>query len=363
VGYTLKRFDGFYNKDFSFVDQIEYPAVTEYAAAVAQFRTGNIHTYAVRQEEVVGLKKEVPDVSMYAGGFSSEGNKLIFGWKTAALRDERVRQAFSLSYDRDLWIEVWNNASKFEELGLPIERRWFGGFPSISDTYDGWRLEPRDAKSLGPSAKYYQHDVAEAKKLLAAAGYPNGMTLVSSRVAGTQYGANFHKGVEVREGMNAEAGFKFTPNIIDYQTEFIPNYRDTKGEFEGVSYKSGPPATSSDPVGQHSFFYYSKAGVSFYGFDAAGKGDHSGDPHVDQTIEKAQQELDNEKRKSLMLDLDRYLAQKMYAINGLGGASGFSLVWPAVQNYRVWRGGGSNTTRVENAYWWIDDTKAPLKKA
>jgi hypothetical protein len=64
-----------------------------------------------------------------------------------------------------------------------------------------------------------------------------------------------------------------------------------------------------------------------------------------------------------MLDLDRYLAQKMYAINGLGGASGFSLVWPAVQNYRVWRGGGSNTTRVENAYWWIDDTKAPLKKA
>ena len=94
IGYTLKRFDGFYDKRYSFVDQIDYPAVPEYAAALAQLKAGNIHTYAVRQEEIVGFKKDVSDLSPYTSGFSSQGNKLIFGWKTPQLRDERVRQAY-----------------------------------------------------------------------------------------------------------------------------------------------------------------------------------------------------------------------------------------------------------------------------
>lgn len=37
----------------------------------------------------------------------------------------------------------------------------------------------------------------------------------------------------------------------------------------------------------------------------------------------------------LIHDLDKDLGQKMYAINGLGGARGFALAWPAVWNYRV----------------------------
>ena len=36
-----------------------------------------------------------------------------------------------------------------------------------------------------------------------------------------------------------------------------------------------------------------------------------------------------------------------------------ALVWPAVGNYSVWEG----DKRGENYSWWLDDTKAPLKKA
>ena len=39
----------------------------------------------------------------------------------------------------------------------------------------------------------------------------------------------------------------------------------------------------------------------------------------------------------------------MYCVMGLAGASGFSLVWPAVANYRVWRGGTANAYRTENS--------------
>ena len=163
--------------------------------------------------------------------------------------------------------------------------------------------------------------------------------------------------------MQAEIGIKFQSNPIDYQTEFIPKYRDVNGKFEGIAYRSGPPPTSSDPVGVLTFWYYSKAGTSFLGFDAANKGDGSGDPKLDADIKKAQQEFDVSRRQAITQDIDRYLAEKMYVLQGLGGATGFSMAWSAVQNFEAYRGAIQNTHRVANMNWWLDDTKAPLKKA
>jgi peptide/nickel transport system substrate-binding protein len=366
IGFTFKRHEGFYDKSIAFVDQIDYPIVPEYAAQQAQFRAGNIHTagsglgFTIRQDEVVGLKRELPQLGLFAGEIVAQGNRTIFGWNTPALRDERVRQAFSMSYDRDLWIDVWNNAATFEAEGLPIERRWYSPFPAIGENYDGWRLEPRDEKDFGPNAKFFKHDLTEAKRLLSAAGFANGLDLVSTYIGTREYGVDFQRQVEVRQGFNSEIGIRFTPNIIDYQTEFIPRYRDSNGNFEGISYRSGPPPVSGDPVAQMHYWYHSKAGSSFMGFDAGGKGDRSGDPHVDQTIEKASQEPDSEKRRAMITELVRYLGGKMYSLHGIGGAATFNLAWPAIGNFGAYQGGSANTQRIYNTYWWLDNTKAPL---
>jgi hypothetical protein len=113
-------------------------------------------------------------------------------------------------------------------------------------------------------------------------------------------------------------------------------------------------------VGRLAFDYYSKGGAGFYGFDGAGKGDGSGDSQVDSQFEKAYAEFDTEKRKAIVQDMQRYLAQKQYAVRWPGGKSSFGLIWPAVQNYLVWRGGDPNTWRIESSYWWLDQTKAPF---
>ena len=366
IGFTFKRHEEFYDKSIAWADTIEYPIVSEYAAQAAQFRAGNLFVagaglgFAIRQEEVVQVKREIPQIGLFVSDASAIGNRTIYGWKTPALHDERVRQAFSLSTDRDLWLDVWNNVAQFEAEGLPIERRWYSPFPAISESYDGWRLEPRDEKSFGPNAKYYKHDVAEAKKLLAAAGFPNGIDLVSTYLSGTQYGVDFQRQVEVRQGFNAEAGIRFTNNLVDYQTEFLPKYRDSSGNFEGISYRSGPPPASGDPVAQMHYWYHSKAGNSFMGFDVGGKGDFSGDPQVDQAIEKAQQEPDTERRRTLITDLVKYLGQKQYSLQGIAGSTSFDMAWPAVANYKYFRGGSANTQRVINTLSWIDSTKAPL---
>ena len=75
--------------------------------------------------------------------------------------------------------------------------------------------------------------------------------------------------------------------------------------------------------------YTKGGGAGYLGFDTAGTGDGSGDPQVDGAIKKAQVELDVEKRKVILNDLQRYLAQKQYNIPKPGEASYFTMAWPA----------------------------------
>jgi hypothetical protein len=80
---------------------------------------------------------------------------------------------------------------------------------------------------------------------------------------------------------------------------------------------------------------------------------------VDAEILKAQKELDENKRRAIVHDLQRYLAKTMYAIRWPGGASSFSLAWPGLGNYQVWRPENRNRG---NLRWWIDESKAPYTK-
>ena len=76
---------------------------------------------------------------------------------------------------------------------------------------------------------------------------------------------------------------------------------------------------------------------------------------------RSQAEFDSAKRRKIVHDLQKYLAQKMYLVLWPGGANVWELVWPAITNYNVyWDYRGTELTRP--IHWAVDDTKAPLKK-
>jgi peptide/nickel transport system substrate-binding protein len=361
VSYTLKRNDAYWDANANLVDQINYPIVTEYAAVLSQLKAGNIHLFdpagGLRGEDIFQLKKDDPRLQIYAVDLETKSTVMTFGQLPAsgnAFADERVRQAYSMSWDRNTWIDAFFNVPALESGGLPVNAKWNSALPA--DFGDAW-LDPQ-GKDFGENAKYYQYNVAEAKKLLAAAGHANGVNVKSNRIT-TNLIANLSRYAEALEGMAAEAGFKTTINAIDYNTEYIPQVRDANGQYEGVGFHTvtGTTPWRIHPASALASEYWSKAGATFKGFSTSGKNDKAGDPAVDSIIEKLRLEKDASKRKSMMGDLQKDLAKKMYGLINPGSATEFAVAWPALRNYQVYRVVGNSPWGAYSQ--WIDDTKAP----
>ena len=90
----------------------------------------------------------------------------------------------------------------------------------------------------------------------------------------------------------------------------------------------------------------------------AGKGDFNGDPALETMIHNAQKEVDTDKQKAIVADIQRYLAKALYTVRYPGSASGFELSWPVIQNHRVYQGG-----QIPYYYEWLDEKRPPVKKA
>jgi len=370
VGFTYRRNPDYWNKDEPRAGALEIPIISDPAQGLAQLKAGNIFTFAVPQTDILTVKKEAPAIAMYRSIIAGANPAAIigFGWlplpdgQRSPFLDIRVRQALSLSFDRDAFIDTFSNVSRFEAEGLPVETFYYTAQAYLPDVW----LDPR-SKDFGPNAFFYTYNPSEAKKLLSAA-YPSGFPEIESKfISGPQFGLDHQQQVEVLHQYAREVGFKIKPQPIDYNLEYLPKIVTQQGKFHGWAFRFGA-TSSADPLDFYIWRYWSKSGptsgsLGFGGQDGS-LGDQSGDPDVDSLIEKGYAELDPAKRNAIIHDLQRHLARQQYGVSRPGTASQFILAWPALGNAQVFQGdsrcnpagapGGPYT-------WWVDDTKAPLK--
>jgi peptide/nickel transport system substrate-binding protein len=358
---TYTRNPNSYDKN-SYPEKIETPIITESSQVIAQLVSGGIYAHytPVPPDSVVQIKKDQPKIALYKTDITNVGASVFFGFKTgdkAPFKDERLRQAFSMAMDRDLYLDTFANISKFQADGLDVETKW--NTAARPSDYKGWYLDPQ-SKDFGENAKFYEYNIAEAKKLMSAAGFPNGISMDSHEAAGTNYGLGYAPQVEVIHGMAAEAGFKFTRQQYQAPAPWNADFRDSRGFFDGIAFRLTP--VPAEP-GEGLFALYNKDGSLNYGFDAEGKGVASkegpfiGDPTCDDLTKKMRTEFDGAKRIQHAHDLQKYLGKKQYFHHSLGSATGFNVAWPVVQNFGVFNGlqWGYQVKR-----YWIDTTKAPL---
>ena len=177
---------------------------------------GNIYTHYTQlgADSVLQLKKDAPGIGLYATDIANVGTTVMFGQKNGGnspFKDVRVRQAWSMAVDRDLYLETFGNTKKFKDEGIKVETG-FNTATAPSD-YTGWYIDPM-SKEFGENGKYYKYDIAEAKKLMAAAGLSAGTTIHSNQIGTTDYGPLYARQIEVLEGMAGEIGFKFEKKIF-----------------------------------------------------------------------------------------------------------------------------------------------------
>jgi ABC-type transport system substrate-binding protein len=362
IGFTLKRNPDFWDKNANYPDQIDMPIVVEYAQFLAQLKAGNVYHTAdqLLAQDLFTLKKDEPRLQAYALDLQTASMVMTFGQLpdgASQFKDERVRQAFSMAWDRDAWIDALFNVPGLEDGGIDVETRWNSALPADYGAEAGW-LDPKKS-DFGPNAKYYQYNIEEAKKLLSAAGAGNGFEFKSNRIT-TNAIPDLARMAEAVEGMVGDIGLKVSVHNIDYATEYIPQVRDANGQYEGVGFHTvtGTTPWRMSPVSALTSEYWSKAGATFKGFSTTGKNDKAGDPAVDSLIEKARLEKDPAKRKALVQDLQRDLAKKLYGLINPGSANKFSMAWPALRGYQAYRHIGQSPWAHYGV--WLDTTKAPF---
>jgi hypothetical protein len=138
--------------------------------------------------------------------------------------------------------------------------------------------------------------------------------------------------------------FRPSVKLLDYQTEWNSRFRLNKGQFSGVAYFQD--ATGSSDPASRLFQTYHPTGSLYFG----------GDSTLETMALKASQEFDENKRRTLVYDIQRYVAGKMFSPR-VGGASSYTLLWEAVRNKFVWQTGGA---LVDFHTVWLDPAKKPL---
>jgi peptide/nickel transport system substrate-binding protein len=361
VGFTMKRNDNYWDPQANLLDQINYPIIIDNSQVEAQLKAGNMHYFqaGLRAENVFTLKKDEPRLNIYAMDLQTASTVMTFGQLPEGrnpFSDERVRQAYSMSWDRKAWVDAMYNVPQMEAGGLATDERWNSALPADFGTE--WWLDPQ-GKDFGPNAKYYQFNPDEAKKLLAAAGRTGGFSYKSNRITSNLV-ADLARYAEALEAMVLDTGFKTEVVAEDYNTVYIPKIRDGNGQYEGVGWHTvtGTTPWRMAPASALAAEYWSKAGATFKGFSANGKNDKSGDPAVDSLIEKARLEKDAKKRQAYVYDAQRHLAKTMYGLINPGTATTFALAWPAVRNYQTYRHIGASGWTHYGV--WLDESKPPF---
>ena len=214
--------------------------------------------------------------------------------------DLRVRQAMSMAIDRKAIIEA-----VFEGVGAMN--------PAVPAALKEWSL-PFD--KLGEGAKYYKHDPAEAKKLLAAAGYPNGFP---GTMCFTTYGST----ILVDSLQLVQKDLKAVGIDVKIDQKEYGAYIATcfYGKFESMTY--GPQTGFLEPDNFVFGQYYK---------DELKNQSHIVDPVVDDMLIRQRRTLDAAKRRDIIYDIQRHLAKQQYYVQMPSGV--YIAVWEgALKNY------------------------------
>jgi len=246
------------------LDGLEYRFVGDPATALAMFRSGQIHFGATltSKADADRVLQSNPDTLIGCDPLVMQGNATyIFNTSNPKFADERVRRALSMGMDRKTLIQLlWQGYGKMVTVH---------GWPFVFDRH------PTDAE-FGP---WWRFDAAEAKKMLAAAGYEK---LEFELVTPAGRDPAFHSAVFDM----------WRPLNVSVRVSSLP-YANQVELFQSKKYEEATQATpvGSYPAANNSFYDYMHSKSNYWRVD---------DPQIDQWAEQQRRELSPQARREIL---------------------------------------------------------------
>ena len=343
VGWEYQRNPNWYRaNERPYFDGLNYALVADYVAnssagvvAQAQFKAKRLWNITPAADLVLGMRREDSTIQMVPQSpFRGQASINYIGMSKLPTskweKDVRLRQALSMTIDRDLYIDTFSNVSGFEKEGLPME---VGHNTHVPASWPTIWLDPKK-NQLGDNSKYLQYQPDEAAKLLRAAGAfgaEDSITYAATGLFGTQ------KQLEVLAQMWNEKGhFKIKLNPEDYTTVITPKYTFGKGQY---------PDLGTHPLGSWSDWDT----AMFNTFTPSGRNDYVGHdtPELKDLMTKYRRELDVKKRNEIAKDWQKAMAKEMVIIPFPGAATRFDLQWPWYGNGGYFQTAGGGVVQQE----------------
>ncbi|MGD9935418.1 MAG: ABC transporter substrate-binding protein [Dehalococcoidia bacterium] len=201
--------------------------------------------------------------------------------------DIRVRRAVALAIDRQGIIDGLFGGDGEQSSALPP---W----------WPDWWVHPKD---LGPASdNFLRYAPKEAKDLLSAAGFSSGLS-TNYHSTQTAFGVTFNQLLEVTQQQLAAVGINAKLSLNDYAqfTAIVNNTREAG--YDGMAFS--PRGFYADISGYLVNMYYPGQSRNYVRVD---------DADLNTLLIAQQRELNAEKRKSLVVDVQRYLAKNPYYV-------------------------------------------------
>jgi len=229
VGVELERNPNYWVKDRPYLDGIRYSTVVDENTAFTDFLGGQfLRYYPLTPEEYDRVGRETGGKATASSVVALSRRIVFFNGPKKPYGDLRVRQAISLALDRASGIQVVESGK-----GTPGGYMMPGG---------DWAI-PTDQLKKAPG--YEKADVAEAKKLLAAAGVTEPLSGVILTRTDPQFQA---LAVWVQGTLQKALGWNYTIDVEDNATAYSKAYA---GQFDLIAWTvaiaiDDPDATFSE---------------------------------------------------------------------------------------------------------------------
>jgi len=322
VGFKFGKNPNWFESGRPYLDGVNVAIIPDPAQQLAQFSTGHLDELQVMSTDLETSTANNKSASVVK--LPTQGNPNIYfqlGDPASFFLDDRVRKAVSMLLDRDA-------------MGKSLFGGRYEGYVFVPLTQGRWAM--RVSALPSDLAANFAYNLAEAKKLLAAAGLGNQefkMAYVSD--GGVSGGTANSRGAQVEafHSMLDAGGLKTTLVPLNSQKDYIDSGKGYRqGFYARDTLMQGASAEYVD-IDEYLFSYFHSKSTS--------NEDHLNDPALDAQIDKARTLLNEDERLKASLDIQRYLAGKVYIVPSVSSYN-FTLLQPAVRNYAV----SSTTNRL-----------------